>query len=76
MELRKFYGQSGKVYFVTYSAETFWHVFVETKEGFSSVVARTAAIDCGATGDPREANTHNFWKRSLGATHLRKLETA
>lgn len=63
MELRKFFGQSGKVYFVTWSKETNWDVFIETDKGLDPVVAKTAAMDCGATGDPSELNTHQFWKQ-------------
>jgi hypothetical protein len=50
---RKFYGQSGKVYFVTWSEETHWHAFIENAQGFVSHVAKTAAIDCGAVDDPK-----------------------
>jgi hypothetical protein len=48
MELRKFFGQSGKVYYVTHSPETYWKAFVETSDGFVTVEAKTAARDCGA----------------------------
>src|SRR5712671_2613328 len=49
MELRKFYSrESGKVYYVVYSPETYWKVFIETSEGFVMVEAKTAARDCGA----------------------------
>ena len=48
MELRKFYGKSNRVYFVTWSEETHWHVFVETALGFVPAVAKTAALYCGA----------------------------
>ena len=36
MELRKIFGESGKVYFVTYSPETYWKAFTETSgvQGF------------------------------------------
>jgi hypothetical protein len=63
MELRKYFGKSGQVYYVTFSPETYWKVFVETAAGFESVVARTAAIDCGAVGEPTEKNTHKFWQQ-------------
>jgi hypothetical protein len=70
MELRKFFGQSGKVYFVTWSEETHWHAFMETANGLVSVVAGTAALDCGAVDDPKgsvfgskELNTHRLWQQ-------------
>jgi hypothetical protein len=63
-ELRKYFGKSGQVYYVTFSPETYWKVFVETATGFESVVARTAAIDCGAVDEPTtEKNTHKFWQQ-------------
>ncbi len=59
MELRKFYSrESGKVYYVVYSPETYWKVFIETSEGFVMVEAKTAARDCGA--DIAD-DTHQLW---------------
>jgi hypothetical protein len=63
MELRNYFGQSGKVYFVTWSEETHWHAFLQTKEGFTPVEAKAAAIDCGAIGDRQETTTHKFWQQ-------------
>jgi hypothetical protein len=64
MELRRCFGQSGQVYYVTFSPETYWDVFVETPAGFKPVTARVAALDCGAeAGEPTEANTHKFWRQ-------------
>ena len=63
MELRKFYGQSGKVYYVTHSPETHWHAFTETDKGFRPAVAKEAAIDRGAQGERFETNTHKFWSQ-------------
>jgi hypothetical protein len=61
MQIRKFYGRSGKVYFVTLSKKSYWTAFVETQEGFVPVVAKTAAYDCNAKGDPETTNTHQLW---------------
>lgn len=63
MELRKFYGLSGQVYYVTWSKETNWNAFIETAEGFIPVVAKDAAIDCGAAGDRKILNTHQTWQQ-------------
>jgi hypothetical protein len=60
MELRKFFGQSGKVYYVTHSPETYWKAFVETRDGFVTVEAKTAARDCGAQFEDNP-NTHVYW---------------
>jgi hypothetical protein len=62
MELKKYFGQSGKVYYVTFSSET-WHAFVETNEGFIKTEAKSAAIDCGAIGDRSVVDAHGFWKQ-------------
>jgi hypothetical protein len=64
MELRKFYGNSGQTYFVTWSKETNWNAFIFLREGdcFVPVVAKEAAIDCGAVGD-RKQNTHQYWQQ-------------
>jgi hypothetical protein len=48
---------------VTWSAETHWHAFIESDEGFVPEVAKDAAIDCGAVGDPKILNTHQFWQQ-------------
>lgn len=61
MELRKFFGQSGIVYFITYSPETHWKAFIETSEGFVKTEAEAAARDCGAHSDDPEVNTHQLW---------------
>jgi hypothetical protein len=44
MELQKYFGQSGTVYFVAYSPETYWHAFVETKEGLVKTEAKGAEV--------------------------------
>jgi hypothetical protein len=64
MKLRKFFSpMSGKVYYVTYSPETYWKTFIETKTGFVSVEAKAAARDCGAYSDNPDANTHTLWSQ-------------
>jgi hypothetical protein len=67
---RKFYGQSGRVYFVTWSEETHWHAFIENAGGLVLTVAKTAAIDCGAIDDPKgnvfgskERNIDLLWQQ-------------
>jgi hypothetical protein len=59
-ELRRFYGQSGKVYYVFRSTETYYDAFLETADGFLNVEAKATAIDCGSTV-PHEKVTHKHW---------------
>jgi hypothetical protein len=65
MELRKFFGQSSIVYFVTYSPETYWKAFIETPEGYVKTEAKAAARDCGAqaNADPEKDSTHTLWSQ-------------
>jgi hypothetical protein len=64
IELRKFFGESGTVYYVVWADnELNWKAFVETPRGFKLVEAKGAAIDCGAKGDRSELNTHQFWSQ-------------
>lgn len=64
MELRKFYGKSGRAYYVIYSPETYWKVFIETIDGFELTKATAAAVDCGSpykTEGEDRATTHQHW---------------
>ena len=69
MELKKYYGLSGRIYFVHHSDKTHWNVWIEGPHGLEKVEAKAAAIDCGAElekviaakGGRETITTHDHW---------------
>ncbi len=54
LEIRTFKGKDG-TYIVYRTPRGSFHVFIE-------VDAKNAAIDCGASGDPKTINTRKMWQ--------------